>query len=94
MTCRKHNYLVEFISFLETLVSKWPDIDSSIHHLTRGKLNCYLFVEGKSLDIVDAVDQGLVQIKDQCLLMRSLWESHTSVVEILLTGLTYIFHIL
>jgi hypothetical protein len=64
VTRSKDHHLVAFIRFPQTFQSIRPNIDARFDSLTVRESHRNIFVAGISLDIVDAVDESLVQVKD------------------------------
>jgi hypothetical protein len=64
VTRREDHYLVAFIRFPQTFQSVRPNVDTRFYSLSIRESHRNIFVAGVSLDIVDAVDESLVQIKD------------------------------
>ena len=64
MTRREDHHLVAFISFPQTFQSVRPNVDTRFDSLAIRESHRDIFVAGVSLDIVDAVDESLIQIKD------------------------------
>ena len=64
VTRSEYHHLVAFIRFPQTFQSVRPNVDTSFDSLTVWESHRDIFVTGVSLDIVDAVDESLVQIKD------------------------------
>lgn len=64
VTRREDHYLVAFIRFPQTFQSVRPNVDTRFDSLTVRESHLDIFIAGVPLDIVDAVDEGLIQIKD------------------------------
>lgn len=64
VTCREDHYLVAFIRFPQTFQSVRPNVDTRFDSLAVWESHRNIFIAGVSLDIVDAVDKSLVQVKD------------------------------
>ena len=68
VTCREDHNLIAFIRFPQTFQSVRPNVDASFDSLTVRESHRDIFVAGVSFYIVDAVDESLVQIKDNSFL--------------------------
>lgn len=89
VTRREDHYLIAFIRFPQTFQSIRPNIDASFDSLAIRESHRNIFVAGVSLDIIDAVDKSLVQIKDNCfldVLKLEVGKLHTSCFQIILVN--------
>ena len=64
MTRREYHHLVAFVGFPQTFQSVRPNVDTCFDSLTVRESHRNIFVAWVSFDIVDAVDESLIQIKD------------------------------
>ena len=64
VACCKDDQLEVSSEFLQTLSSIWSNVYPSLHHRSVGETNRQQYITGH-VRILVAVDQGLVQVKDQ-----------------------------
>ena len=89
VTRREDHNLVALIRFPQTFQSVRPNVDTSFDSLTVRESHRNFFVAGVSLDIVDAVHESLIQIKDNRfldVLKLEVRQLHTSSFQIILVN--------
>lgn len=67
VTCSEDDHLIIFFSLLKAIVNVRTDIDSCIDTLTLLKLDRNWQVVRQILDVVNAVDKCLIEVKNNCL---------------------------
>ena len=87
-------YLVVLNGFFEAFVGVGTNVDASGDGLAGGEGDGDWEVEMAVFDVVDAVHEGFVEVKNNGLSMRTLWQLNSSMTQFRLTWLADIFHIL
>jgi len=64
VTCCEHHHLHKLTSSSDAILSVWTDVDACCGFVSVGKDDVDDFVHLAVLKVFDAVDQGLVQVKD------------------------------
>lgn len=61
--CKDH-HLVAFIGLLQAFQSVGPDVDASLNRFPIGESDLDLLIARVPLDVIDAMDESLIQVKD------------------------------
>jgi hypothetical protein len=86
--------LVVLVGILKALVCKRADVDSCIYRLSGWKVDGDQLVVASVDNVVNAVDECLVKVKDKGLLVHAGREEYASFVDLCLGGLGHILHVL
>lgn len=87
MACRENYYLKLFVCFLEALHQIRSKINASANCLFPWKVDLENNIRVLCFNVVDAVDQGLIHIKDQDLLValtQGWWQVNELVSDVVL----------
>ena len=94
VACREYDDLVVLLGCFEALVDVWTDIDTRLDRLALAKLNADRQVIWQIFDVIDAVYEGLIQVKYNRLLKWRWWQLHAHRLEYFRVWLASHFHIM
>ena len=94
MACSEDHDLIILPSLLEALISKRPDVNSSLHSFSRWKSHRNRKIIRRVLNIVNAVNQRLVQVENYGFLMSTIRQCDLFLGQFFIDRLVDCLHIL